>query len=236
LTCPEQYRLYYVENLRPKVPAASLRFGQCVHLALAAHFQEGENAVTFFESAWAEIKDFELRYSYRESWQSLNDKGKILLEKFLSEELPKLGSIVASEKAFELSISNLEVPFVGVIDLIADLDGKRTVVDFKTSGSAYDEFEVELSDQLTSYQLAEPDVQQCALCVLVKTKEPRIEWHLSSRTGEQMHEFLAKAEIVGQDIASGRFYKRPGKHCAWCDYQNLCLRKPDAYETLKAVA
>jgi hypothetical protein len=31
LQCPEQYRLYYVENLRPRIPAASLIFGQVIH-------------------------------------------------------------------------------------------------------------------------------------------------------------------------------------------------------------
>jgi hypothetical protein len=35
LLCPEQYRLYYIEKLRPKRPAASLVFGQVMHGALA---------------------------------------------------------------------------------------------------------------------------------------------------------------------------------------------------------
>jgi hypothetical protein len=33
---------------------------------------------------------------------------------------------------------------------------------------------LQLSDQLTAYQLAELDAEQMALCVLVKTKEPKI--------------------------------------------------------------
>jgi predicted choloylglycine hydrolase len=49
-----------------------------------------------------------------------------------------------------------------------------TVIDFKTAKSAYPEYEVALSDQLTTYQLAEPDAEQVAFCVFVKTKEPRI--------------------------------------------------------------
>ena len=36
LQCPEQYRLYYIENLRPRFPSAGLVFGQLVHQALAA--------------------------------------------------------------------------------------------------------------------------------------------------------------------------------------------------------
>ncbi len=56
------------------------------------------------------------------------------------------------------------MPFVGFIDLIGELDGKRTVVDFKTSASSYEEHEALLSDQLTAYQLAEPEVEQVARC------------------------------------------------------------------------
>src|SRR6266516_2931987 len=90
-----------------------------------------------------------------------------------------------------------------------------------------------LSDQLTAYQLAEPDAEQTALCVFVKTKEPKIEWHVAARSGDDLAEFLAKADIVGHDIADGRFYKRPGKWCSWCDYLPVCVKdEKRAKETL----
>ena len=75
-----------------------------------------------------------------------------------------------------------------------------------------------MSDQLTAYQLAEPEAEQAALRVLVKTKEPKIEWHMAKRSGDDLAEFLAKADILAHDIAANHFYKRPGKWCAWCDY------------------
>jgi len=50
------------------------------------------------------------------------------------------------------------------------------VIDFKTTTAAYQDHDVQLSDQLTAYQLAEPEAQQVALCVFVRTKEPRIDW------------------------------------------------------------
>jgi hypothetical protein len=53
---------------------------------------------------------------------------------------------------------------MGVIDLVATLHRKSTVVDFKTSGSAYGNHEAILSDQLSAYQLAEPEAEQ-AECV-----------------------------------------------------------------------
>jgi putative RecB family exonuclease len=233
LHCPEQYRLYYVENLRPSHAAANLVFGQVLHQALAALFRDRADPLLAFERTWAEAHDFDLQYSLRESWQTLHDKGRVLLEKFLSEEVRRIGSVTSAEKPFEIKITSLGWPFIGVIDLVAEVDGLHTVVDFKTSGSSYEDYEVILSDQLTAYQLAVPDAQATALCVFVKTKEPRIEWHLSVRTGKRLTEFLDKAEYLASQIQAARFYKRPGKWCAWCDYLPVCTGdKRTAEETL----
>lgn len=235
LTCPEQYRCYYIERLRPKVLSASLIFGQTVHQALTQFFHNGEDPAEAFAKHWSEVKAVPLRYSARETWANLLERGQALLTKFVAAELPKLERVVASEKTFELSVSTLKVPLVGIIDLLAVIGGELTVVDFKTSGSSYDDHEVVLSDQLTAYHLAEPQARQSAFCVLVKTKEPRIEWHFSRRTGAQLTEFLAKVEHVARDIAAQRFYKRPGQWCSWCDYLPLCLGDQQrAEETLTA--
>jgi hypothetical protein len=79
--------------------------------------------------------------------------------------------------------------FVGVIDLIAELDGTRTVVDVKTSASGYPEHEVVVSDQLAASELAYPDAEQVALCVFVKTAKPRIDWHVAVREPAQAIEY-----------------------------------------------
>lgn len=184
LVCPEQYRLYYIEGLRPRRPSASLVFGQIVHESLAALFRETADPVEFFLEAWQGAKETELSYSARDSWEKFNDAGTTLLKKFQKEELAKIGRIQAVEETFRLEVSSLDLPVVGIIDLVADVQGTSTVVDFKTSGTSYPEHEAQMSDQLTAYQLAEPTAQQAALCVLVRTKEPRIEWQVTKRSGE----------------------------------------------------
>jgi len=223
LHCPEQYRLYYIEDIRRKLAAASLVFGQVIHGALAALFRSGEDAVAFFQNIWREAKDYDLDYARQDSWDKFHTGGQALLERFLRDESRRLDNVAAVKKAFELRITNLDLPLIGVIDLVADLDGKRSFVDFKTASSAYEDHEALLSDQLTAYQLAVPDAEQAALCVLVKTKEPQIEWHRAARNGERLVEFLAKAEYLAREIAAGRSYKWPGKWCSWCDYLPVCL-------------
>src|SRR5438105_4184205 len=75
LTCPEQYRLHYIEGYRPKYEAASLAFGIVVHRALAEMFRHGNDPVVEFEKEWDKYAHFELRYSQRDSWHRLNDIG-----------------------------------------------------------------------------------------------------------------------------------------------------------------
>lgn len=223
LFCPEQYRLYYVENLRPRLPSASLEFGSVIHVALAHLFTKGVIPADTFTERWEAIKEKPLRYAYRDSWETLLEKGKRLLELFVDKEMPKIANVKAVEQEFALDISNFDLPFVGVIDLVADVDDTETVVDFKTSSSSYQDHEIELSDQLTAYKLARPAVPRSALCVLVKTKEPRIDWYHAGRNGGRLTEYLSKARLVREDIANGRFYKRSGKWCSQCDFLPICI-------------
>ena len=61
LTCPEQYRLYYLEKLRPKRESAGLVFGARIHLALADLFRSGVDPVDTFQKDWESLKEVELR-------------------------------------------------------------------------------------------------------------------------------------------------------------------------------
>jgi len=223
LHCAEQYRLYYVEHLRPKYPAASLVFGQILHQALAQLFRTKADPVNVFQRAWNALRGGDLTFGKRESWEQLAGCGEKLLATFVEDELSRIGDVLAVEKGFSLTITSLPLPFVGVIDLLAEIDGRKTVLDFKTAGSRYEEHTIILSDQLSAYALAEPDTDEVALCVLLKTATPRIEWHRSTRAAPQLLEYLEKVRIVGNAITAGHFYKRPGWWCGGCDYLPVCL-------------
>src|SRR5438876_9803575 len=90
LTCPEQYRLYYVEKLRPRIDSAGLVFGALIHVATADLSRTGEDPVEHFRRDWQNLKDIQLRYKKRESWDDLNTTGANLPKEFLSEEAPQI--------------------------------------------------------------------------------------------------------------------------------------------------
>jgi len=148
-------------------------------------------------------------------------------------EAPKIRKTLGVERKFELQVTSLDLPFVGTNDLVGQVKDRLTVIDFKTASSDYEDHEAALSDQLTAYALAEPEAEQVALCVLVKTKEPRIEWHFARRRAGDLAEYVDKVRVVSQDIAVGKFYKRPGRQCAYCDFLPVCLgNEKKAKETL----
>lgn len=223
MACPEQFRLYYVEGLRPKRSPAALEFGTAVHKALAALFTDGEDLVAAFKTEWSHRQDRNIGYGMRNSWEELNRRGQLLMETFVEQELDRVDHVEEVETAFEIRVSNVREPFVGVIDLVAHLDGEKTLIDFKTAGAKYQPFEACLSDQLTAYSLAQPSCNHCGFCVLIKTKEPRIEWHLTERNGAHATSYLRKVELIGRAIANREFYRRPGKWCMQCDYLPVCL-------------
>src|SRR5947208_5756780 len=132
LTCPEQYRLYYVEKLRPRIESASLVLGVVIHAAIADLFRTGEDPVEHFRRDWQNLKDVELRYKKRESWEDFDTKGTKLLQKFLQEEAPKIRQAFSVERKFELRVTALGAPFVGIIDLVGRVDDRLTVIDRKS--------------------------------------------------------------------------------------------------------
>ena len=223
LLCPEQYRLYYIERLRPRIEKAGLVFGQIMHQSLAFLFRENEDPVSRFLDVWDQLEGAELDYGKRDSWEKFRFSGEALLRKFLNEQLCRISEVYAAEKSFELNITGLDLPFIGIIDLVAMIDGKTTVADFKNRAGAAREHDAILSDQLAAYKLAEPEAEESALWVLVRSKEPSIELLPGSRDPKQLAEFLGKIGYVAREIKAGVFYKRPGMWCGWCDFLTVCL-------------
>jgi len=111
---------------------------------------------------------------------------------------------------------------VTVLDLVAEVNGKKTLVEFKTAATDFERFEVELMDQATAYHLADPEIEQVAVCVLVKTKKPQIRWHFTRRSPDDVIEYLEKVDTVTGAIRAGVFYRRPGKWCRQCEYLPVC--------------
>src|SRR5438552_13359840 len=98
-------------------------------------FRYGKDLVATFQMQWSKCAQFDLRYFQRDSWERLNDIGTRVLEKFCMRSAQKIQGIFAVETPFEIGFSNLASPFVGILDLLAIMRDKMTLVEFKTASS-----------------------------------------------------------------------------------------------------
>jgi len=227
--CPRSFRYYYMEGWKPKVKKPSLLFGKAVDSAISAFFKIGNDPVLVFETAWHGLKESPIEWGKRNSWDSFREIGKSLLERFVAEEARRFTEVAEENVQRRLTADLGGLNVVGYPDLYGKVDGRITLVDFKTAQSSYNPDEVQLAEQLTAYwwllQANGLPVERVAFCVLLKLKDPRIEWHFATRTEEEIAEYQEKLRLILADIDGGRFPKKSSSCGLWggCDFLPLCL-------------
>ena len=85
------------------------------------------------------------------NWLCLNRKGLVMLKAYSEQVLPKIKEVLAVQKSVEIENDSGD-RLVGFIDLIVEtVDGKRYVLDNKTSSIQYDPNSPQRSQQLILY-------------------------------------------------------------------------------------
>jgi CRISPR/Cas system-associated exonuclease Cas4 (RecB family) len=228
--CPRAFRYYYLEGWKPKAKKPALLFGDAVDRAISALFKTGEDPVSHFEAIWLELKAAPVEWGKRSGWDGLLEIGKGLLARFMKEEVSRFTEVSPENVQRRLMADVDRITVVGYPDLYGKVDQKLTLVDFKTAQSPYDPEEVRLNEQLTGYfwLLAANGlpVERVGFCVLLKLKEPRIEWCFAERDAEAIAEYHEKLSIIAADIDRGRFPKKSSScgHLGGCEFKPLCLK------------
>ena len=128
--------------------------------------------------------------------------------------------------------------FVSYIDAIGELDGKRCLIDWKTTTSRYSEEPeglLSLDPQLICYSWISgiPDV---AFVVFVRKQTPEIQYLKADITDEQRREFGHLVETTVHQLESGQFSSHSGirfpqNGCVSCSHLGLCLDNARLIET-----
>ena len=128
--------------------------------------------------------------------------------------------------------------FVSYIDAIGELDGKRCLIDWKTTTSRYSEEPeglLSLDPQLVCYSWISgiPDV---AFIVFVRKQAPEIQYLKATISDEQRREFGRLVETTVQQLESGHFSSHSGirfpqNGCVSCPHLGLCLDNQQLIET-----
>jgi hypothetical protein len=237
LRCPRAYRHRYLDGWREKDSRAASIFGRCFEKALAA-LLSGEDSVAILLKEWGNYRDTALEFSKTDDWNRMFRRGITLLERFAQD-----GRVRISQAKQDLQVKLLRTlpngnDFVAYIDGIGELDGKRCLLEWKTSGARYPENPdglVALDPQLICYSWISgiPDV---AMIVFVRKSLPEIQYFRASITDLQRQEFGQLVELTAAQIDAGQFLPHSGirfpqNGCVSCSHLGLCLNEKQLIDT-----
>src|SRR5438874_3917309 len=138
LTCPRRYRHRYLDGWQEKDSRAAMLFGRSFERALAAYFLRQDAAETLFRE-WQPCRNQEPHYSGNDTWDRMLEQGIQLLDRFCQDDrvrIRKPQRNLQIKFTRQLSTAN---EFVAFIDAIGQLDGRRSLIEWKTTASRYSE-------------------------------------------------------------------------------------------------
>src|SRR3954465_2759954 len=229
LACPRRYRHRYLDGWQEKENRAGLLFGRAFENALAALFRREDSSAVLFEQ-WSTYQDSPLEYSRNDNWQTLHQHGGKLLELFAQQDRVE---IRYPARNLQVRVSKPLSPtseFVGYVDAYGFVDGRRCLIDWKTTGArSPDQPEglLALDLQLASYSWLTGE-SEVSFVVFVRKRTPEIQYLRSTITEEQRREFGELVEDTISQIEAAQFLPRPGirfpqNGCTSCPYLGLCL-------------
>lgn len=263
ITSSMSYFLHYLLKLRPTETGSALVFGNSVDKALNTLIstKDPEKAKKEFESSFkfidgkdarkignvkysqadfdeSLVEDVEVPAGHDKAWYSLLEKGKIIIDAYNVQVIPKIKEIHAIQHRLETTNANGDT-FIGIVDLIVTWeDGRRLLIDNKTASKKYDDNAVSESSQLATYwEILKDEFKLDGVGFLVipkgirKKKEPRCEIQILTGqvTEELIQKTFAQYDQVLTGIKSGQFEctrKKEGGCCSkfWgaCPYKNYC--------------
>lgn len=247
LRCPRQFELRYVRGIAPAFVPVALAFGSAFHEALAAYYGE-------LKATGDVLRRDLLLDVFRESWErqvtgpvpiqpdaeeesnldQLTDKGISMLHLFHESAAKCAGAFVVEhvEHSFNVAIHDpstgeiLDETLVGTMDLIIVEDGRRVVVEHKSSSKKYTQDQLRYDFQPTAYQLAARQAGMgevgVRFQVVTKARQPALQVADVQRDLQDEDDFLRTATGVLRAIDAGVSYPVRGWACRTCPYSHAC--------------
>jgi DNA helicase II / ATP-dependent DNA helicase PcrA len=221
--CPLQFKLEREWRI-PREAAAAMQYGAAMHRVLKVYFDSvrfkrvmaKETLLDWFRTDLAEagIQDHYQQDLYQE-------QGRRQLLDFLnaSHSLQPL-HVLHTEQPFEIRMGELMV--VGRIDRIDRNHGSGvTITDYKT-GKPQSQEDADESLQLSIYALAAREKWGYRAERLVFHNLDGNTSVISGRSDLDLEAAKLRVQQVAEQIAAGNFAAKPGYHCGFCPYRNLC--------------
>ena len=211
LRCPRSYRHRYLDGWKERENRAAMVFGRCFEKALGAYFR-GEDATAVLFKEWNAFRDTPFAYSKADSWDRIYHQGIHLLEKFAQDDrirIPRPNQNLQLKLARTLPCGS---EFVSYLDAVGKLDGRKCILDWKTTTSRYSEEPeglLSLDPQLICYSWMS-GIANVALAVFVRKHMPEIQYLKASIDEEQRQEFGRLVNSTISQIEAGQFLPHSG--------------------------
>ena len=181
--------------------------------------------------SWLKITVPVLFDDEEQSADELLDKARDMLAVFV-EQLPLPSIVLGIEVPFELLLRHpltgeaAELPLIGAMDVIAQFDTLRRVLEIKTGKRKWSEDQVDYDLQPTIYRKAANDLghteSETELVVITKAKQPTLHRLPCARSQRDEIELVELALSVEQAVRAGVDFRRRDWHCRTCGYAQRC--------------
>jgi DNA helicase-2/ATP-dependent DNA helicase PcrA len=222
-TCPLQFKLEREWRI-PGEASAAMQFGGAMHLVLRSYYDSVRFEREMSEEALIELFQTTLRDAHiQEEYQHrlYEAQGIAQLRRFLATcRKSPVPEVLHTEQYFDIKLGNATV--VGRIDRMDAAGSHRiAITDYKT-GKPKSQEDAEESLQLSIYAIAAQEKWGYAVEHLAFYNLEENSRVITRREKLQLQEARLKVEDVAAKIAQGDFAPKPGFHCRFCAYSNLC--------------
>ncbi|NWG04430.1 MAG: PD-(D/E)XK nuclease family protein [Syntrophaceae bacterium] len=238
-TCPQQYKLAYIDKIEVETESIEAFMGSRVHETLEKLYRDLK--VTKL-NALEELLSF-----YYQSWEkNWNDMVQIIRKDYRAEDYRRLGEKCISDYykryypfdqgktlGLEEYISfpleeEREYWIRGYIDRVTLVNSSILEIhDYKTSNRLPTQEEIHSDRQLAFYQLGVGEkwqgIQQVKLIWHYLTFDTEIQ---STRTPSELQQLRQTTlELIRRIETDKKFAPKEGPLCDWCDYQRFCPKR-----------
>lgn len=213
-------------------------FGRAFELALGAYFRREDPGEVLFQE-WSKFNHHNVHFSERDNWDRMLEQGILLLTRFCQDNRVQ---VTQPRRNLQLKVTRHlgRSDFVAYVDAIGKLDGKRCLLEWKTSSCRYPDEPaglLALDPQLLCYSWL-TGISEVAQIVFVRKGMVEVQYLQTTISEDKREEFGRLVADTIEQIESARFLPHSGirfpqNACNCCPYLGLCLgRKEMADATL----
>lgn len=238
--CSLQFAFQRVMKLKPSFTQPSLSFGTTFHRVCEwinltrkdGTMPKKAEASDLFGTLWdRQVKEDPLVRFDDKTPDELSQQGQQMIG-CLVDHLDPEEQVLTVNEAFAVPLvdangESLEAPLIGEIDTVVQKAGRKTIVDWKTSGARWPKQKAWLDLQPTAflygYNNTHGEIPDFRFDVIVKNKTPVLEQHTTTRSKDQFDRMVHLVKRVERMIANEAWLpSEQSFYCGGCGFMDAC--------------